>query len=289
VIVRDSTKRGPVAPNAQLFPYPSYGQSQVAESIGNSHYDGVTLTARRATRRRLAFQASYTFGKSLDYNSSFFGSGNQTGEPGAPIDARNLRLEHGPSAFDVRHRFTASFTFDLPARLKLSGIATLQTGSPFTIVTGGQDTSGFNQSTPGTSPDGGNRPNLVRAAPLPQNNRNPDTAFDPSWFAPNLAGQDGTSGRNQYYGPGLQNYNLSIARTFAMPGRWREQARLEARGDFFNLLNHTNFASPVADLSNANFGRITQTLGSAVVTSAGTSSGPTGGPRIVQVSLRFQF
>lgn len=289
VIVRDATKRGPVAPNVQLFPYPNYGQSQVAESIGNSHYDGVTLTARRATRHRLAFQGSYTFGKSLDYNSSFFGSGNQTGEPGAPIDARNLRLEHGPSAFDVRHRFAAFFTLDLPWRWKLAGIATLQTGSPFTIVTGGQDTSGFNQSTPGTSPDGGNRPNLVRAAPLPQDNRNPDAAFDPSWFAPNLAGQDGTSGRNQYYGPGLQNYNLSIARTFGMPRRWREQARLEARGDFFNLLNHTNFANPVADLSNANFGRITQTLGSAVVTSAGTSSGPTGGPRIVQVSLRFQF
>jgi hypothetical protein len=74
-----------------------------------------------------------------------------------------------------------------------------------------------------------------------------------------------------------------------MPRRWREQARLEARGDFFNLLNHTNFANPVADLSNANVGHITQTLGSAVATSAGTSSGPTGGPRIVQVSLRLQF
>ena len=48
----------------------------------------------------------------------------------------------------------------------ISGIATLQSGSPFTVVTGGQDTSGFNQSTAGNSPNGGNRPNLVlRVAP----------------------------------------------------------------------------------------------------------------------------
>jgi hypothetical protein len=285
-----------------VFPFPTFGQVQLAKSIGNSHYDGGTLTVDRRMSRAAAFHASYTFSKSLDYNSSYFGSGNQTGETGAPIDARNLRLEHGPSAFDVRHRFTAFFVVDVPAPWRevraarailggwsISGIATLQSGSPFTIVTGGQDTSGFNQSTAGNSPNGGNRPNLVVAAPLPQNNRNPDAAFEPSWFTPNLAGQDGTSGRNQYYGPGLQNYNLSLARSVALPGRLREQGRIQARADFFNLFNHTNFANPVADLSNAAFGRITQTLGSAVATSAGTSGGATGGPRVLQVSLRLEF
>ena len=171
---------------------------------------------------------------------------------------------------------------------KVSGTVTLQTGTPFTVVTGGPDTSGFNQSSPGTNPDGGNRPNLLRQGPLPQNNRNPDSAFEPSWFGPNLAGQNGTSGRNQYYGPGLQNYNLSVARKLPLPA-WRDRGRVEARGEFFNLFNHTNFATPVADLSNANFGRITQTLGSAAGTSAGTTSGVTGGPRIIQVSLRLEF
>jgi hypothetical protein len=301
VIVRDPARRGPVAPNEQLFAYPHFGQSQIASSIGNSHYDGVTLSARRPVRGNVSFQASYTLGKSLDYNSSYFGSGNQTGEPGAPVDARNLRLEHGPSAFDIRQRLTAFFVIDVPVPLphnrvsravlggwRASGIATLQTGSPFTVVTGGQDTSGFNQSTPGTSPDGGNRPNLLKEGRLPQNNRNPDGAFDPSWFGPNAAGRNGTSGRNQYYGPGLQNYNFSAARSFSLPVR-REGSRLEARADFFNLFNHTNFANPVADLSNANFGRITQTLGSAAGTSTNTASGASGGPRVIQISLRIEF
>jgi hypothetical protein len=71
-----------------------------------------------------------------------------------------------------------------------------------------------------------------------------------------------------------------------LPG---ERMTLEFRADFFNLLNHTNFANPIADMSNANFGKITQTLGTAVATSVGTSGGPTGGPRLIQLSLRLQF
>ena len=153
----------------------------------------------------------------------------------------------------------------------------------------GQDTSGFNQSTPGNSPNGGNRPNLVKNARLLQDNGNPDNAFDASWFTATLAGQDGTSGRNQYYGPGMRNYNVSLMRSVPLPVRRPETVRLQVRADAFNLFNHTNFANPVADLTNAAFGRITQTLGSAAGTSAATSGGITGGPRILQVAMRIEF
>jgi hypothetical protein len=299
VIVRDPTKRGPVAPNEQIFPYNQWGQVQLAESIGNSNYNGVIATAKVRVSRSI-LQASYTAGKSLDYNSSYFGSGMLPGETGAPIDSRNLRIEHGPSAFDVRQRLVLLGTIDLPAPpwrtgiaraalpgWQLSGNVTLQTGMPFTVVNSGPDTSGFNQAISGISPQGENRPNLVKAGPLPQNNGNPDAAFDPSWFSANTAGEDGTSGRNQYYGPGLANVDFSVARSFHIfPGEGRQ---LEFRSDFFNLFNHTNFANPVADMNNANFGKITETLGSAVATSVGTSGGATGGPRIVQFSLRLRF
>jgi hypothetical protein len=156
------------------------------------------------------------------------------------------------------------------------------------VVLGGPDTSGFNQTTAGNSPNGGNRPDVVKAGPPPMNNRAPDAAFDTSWFAPNTAGRDGTSGRNAYRGPGLQNFDLSAAKSFALAGKDRG-ASLQLRADFFNLLNRTNFANPIADLNNINFGRITQTAGSAAGTSTGTSGGAVGGPRIVQVALRLQF
>ena len=85
------------------------GQIQIARSLGNSSHNGMVISVRRPLHRGALFQASYTLGKSLDYNSSYFGSGNLPGEPGAPVDARNLRLEHGPSAFDIRQRFVAFF------------------------------------------------------------------------------------------------------------------------------------------------------------------------------------
>ena len=246
VIVRSTVVRGPQAPNEQIFPYSQFGQSQIAKSIGSSNYNGLVLVARQRGTRWLHMQVSYTLGKSLDYNSSYFGSGNLTGEPGAPIDGRNLKLEHGPSAFDIRNRFVGLFTLDVPAGpghrafgwnnavsrqifggWRLAGVVTVQTGNPFTVVSSGPDASGFNQQTAGTSPDGGNRPNVVKAGPLPQDNRAPDAAFDTSWFATNLAGQDGTSGRNAYYGPGLSNVNLSAHKSFRLataPGRRRATA-----------------------------------------------------------------
>jgi len=293
VIVGNSTVRGPLAPNQQFFPYNHFGQSQIAKSIGNSNYNALVVTARRQYSRGFLWQASYSLGKSLDYNSSYYGSGMSTGEPGAPIDARNLAIEHGPSAFDVRRRFVGLFALDVPAGplprvvagWRVAGIVILQSGSPFTVGYGGPDTSGFNQQTQGISPDGGNRPNLVKPGPLPQNNRNPDVAFDTSWFAPNLAGQDGTSGRNAYRGPALSNTNFSVSKSFPLG----DAVRLQFRTDFFNLFNHSNFANPIADLNNANFGHITQTLGSAVSTSVATSGGATGGPRVIQLALRLQF
>jgi hypothetical protein len=285
VIVRDPSRRGPVAPNEQIFPYNHFGLAQIAKSIGNSNYNGLALTARHRGRRS-TLEVSYTLGKSLDYNSSYFGSGNLTGETGAPVDARNLRLDHGASAFDVRHRFVALFTANSPLGFRISGIATVQSGNPFTVVVGGPDTSGFNQVAAGNSPNGGNRPDLMKTGPVPQNNDAPDAAIDTSWFAPNLAGRDGMSGRNAYYGPGLVNFNLAVTKEFPLV---RERTSLQLRAEFFNLLNHTNFAAPIADLNNANFGRITQTLGSAVATSVGTSGAPTGGPRIIQLSVRLRF
>ncbi len=304
VIVRDPSRRGPVAPNEQVFPYPSFGNSQVAKSIGNSNYNGLVLRGNYRSSRGVLVEGHYTFGKSLDYNSSYFGSNNPPGETGAPADARNLRLEHGPSAFDIRHRFNLVYLIDLPVGpghkllgwnngfsrwtfggWQISGVTTIQSGYPFTVVMGGQDTSGFNQSNAGNNPSGGNRPDLAKLGPLPQNNRNPDAAFDTTWFVTALAGRTGTSGRNQYYGPGLHNHDLAIAKNFPLG----EEAHFQFRADFFNLFNQVNFANPISDLNNANFGKITQTLGSAVSNSIGTSGGVVGGPRLIQFSLRVQF
>jgi len=296
VIVNDPTKRGNQAPNQQIFQYPLFGSIGTGKDIGNSNYNGVVLTTRYQGRHGIYFEGSYTLGKSLDYGSSFFGS---TGERAGLDDANNLSAERGPSSFDIRHRAVFVYVIELPVgpghRLlgwnngvnrqvfggwEISGITTLQTGTPFTVFNSSQDFSGFNQFN--------DRPDVIGTGPLHQDNRNPDAAFDKTYFSSTPpTGRVGTSGRNHYYGPGLSNYNFAASKKFPLG---TEKVHLQFRTDFFNLFNHTNFANPVSNQSSGNFGKITATVGSATATAVGTTAGVVGGgPRVIQAALRVEF
>jgi hypothetical protein len=297
VIVRDPTKHGNQAPNEQIFPYSSFASLGTGKDIANSNYNGMVLTAKYQGRHGIFFQGSYTLGKSLDYQSAFFGS---SGERTGPADVTNLRLEHGPSSFDIRNRAVFVYVVDLPVgpghRLlgwnngfnkqlfggwQISGITTIQGGAPFTVYYSGIDFSGFNQFN--------DRPDVLGSGPLTQSNRNVDNAFDKTYFsATPPTGRVGTSGRNQYYGPGLANYNFSTGKNFVLAGDNRVLLRFQA--DFFNLFNHTNFANPVSNESSSSFGKITATVGSATATAVGTTAGTVGGgPRVIQLAMRLTF
>ncbi|MBZ5617519.1 MAG: TonB-dependent receptor [Acidobacteriia bacterium] len=309
VIVMDATKRGLLAPNEQIFPYNHFAGVSTGKSIGNSNYNGLIATAKYQGRQGIFLQGSYTLGKSIDDRSATQTTGQ--GEPNLPADSYNLRLERGPSGFDIRHRAVFVYVIELPVGpghrvlgwnngwnrqilggWQISGNTTSQTGAPFTVTTGAPDYSGFN-SGGGAVNAGGNsdRPDVTRQGPLPQNNRNPDAAFDVNYFSRALlAGRVGTSGRNQYYGPGVQNYDFAAAKNFPLWAKLGEQVRLQFRADFFNLFNHTNFANPVRMMSDANFGKIIQTAATAIQAGTlSTTAGPMGGPRLIQLSLRLQF
>src|SRR5438309_70520 len=296
VTVNDPTRRGNQTPNVQTYPYPFFGSVGTGEDIGNSDYNGAVVTARYQGRHGIFFEGSYTYGKSLDDGSSYFGS---TGERAGLADSNNLAAERGPSSFDIRHRAVLTYVIDLPVgpghRLlgwhtginrqvfgdwQISGVTSLQSGTPFTVFNSSQDFSGFNQFN--------DRPDVVGTGPLHQDNSNPDAAFDKTYFsATPPTGRVGTSGRNQYYGPGLQNWNFAVAKVFPLG---TERVRLRFRADFFNLFNHTNFANPVANQSSGNFSKITATVGSAVATAVGTTAGVVGGgPRVIQGALRVEF
>jgi hypothetical protein len=307
VTVNNPTVRGNLSPNIQHFPNPLFGNIGTGADIGNSNYNSGVVTARYQGRHGIYFEGSYTVGKSIDDGSSFFGS---SGERAGLDDRNNLAADRGPSSFDIRHRAVFVFVYDLPigpghrflgwsnginrqvfGGWQISGNTTIQSGTPFTVFNGSNDFSGFNQFN--------DRPDVVGTGPLHQNNTNPDVAFDTTYFgcstppcnvigkgAPPV-GRQGTSGRNQYYGPGLQNWNFSTAKLFPL-GTERLHLRFEA--DFFNLFNHTNFSNPVGSESSVNFGKITSTLGSGTATAVGTTAGVVGGgPRIIQGSLRLIF
>ena len=299
VTVNDPTKRGNQSPNFQVFPNPFFGSIGTGVGIGNSNYNGAVTTARYQGRHGIYFEGSYTFGKSIDNGSSYFGS---TGERAGLADGTNLAAERGPSSFDIRHRAVFTFVVDLPVGpghrvmgwnnganrqvfggWQISGITSIQSGTPFTVFNSSADFSGFNQFN--------DRPNVVGTGALHQDNSNPDAAFDKTYFS-NLTvtpnpGRLGNSGRNQYYGPGLQNWNFAVAKVFPLG---TERVHLRFRVDFFNLFNHTNFANPVSNQSSGNFGKITATVGSATATAVGTTAGVVGGgPRVIQGALRVEF
>jgi hypothetical protein len=122
------------------------------------------------------------------------------------------------------------------------------------------------------------------------NFENPDLVFDRSYFSTTPpTGRIGTSGRNQYYGPGLANYDFSLQKNFQILASERSP-KVQFRADFFNIFNHTNFANPINNQSSANFTKITATVASAVATAVGTTAGAVGGgPRVIQFSLRLSF
>ena len=297
VIVRDPIKRGNQTPNEQVFPYTHYGS--FADSYGkaavNSNYSGVVAIIKYRGPRGISAQGSYTWSHSLDYSSAFFGS---TGDAGYPSNGNNLKAEYGNSAFDMRHRFVGYYSVPLPigpgglfltsSKLisreafegwNISGITEFQSGLPFTVYLGSADYSGFNQFA--------DRPN-TGVGRLGQNNKNPDAAFDngkrgaPTYFTTIGAGQIGTERRDQHFGPGLINFDLSASKDFPI---LTERVKLQFRADLFNVFNHTNFANPVAIYTSASFGQITSTVGSASSGSGGTI----GGARLAQFALRLNF
>jgi hypothetical protein len=307
VTVVNPAVRGNQAPNIQNFPYPTFLAVSYGQDIGTSHYNGGILTANYRAKG-FFIQSSFTVSKSIDDVSAFFGS---SGEASVPADSRNIGLERGPSSFDTRLRFVTLINYDLPMgpghrfmggnnlldRQVFGGwnvafVSSAQSGQPFSIYNNSADFSGFNQLV--------DRPNIIGAGSLATDYSNPDLAFDVTRFgctrnaaltascaaAPPPTGTVGTSGRNQYYGPHLFNTDLTIQKTFAV---WGERTKLSFRSEFFNIFNHTNFSNPQRNESSSSFGKITQTVGTALATSVGTTAGAVGGPRQVQLALRLSF
>ena len=305
VTVNDPTVIGNKTPNVQVYPYPTFGSIGTGLSAGNSNYNGGVFVLKYV-HKGYFIQSSYTIAKSIDTNSAYFGS---SGESSSGADPRHLNFERGPSSFDTRQRFVTVYNAEIPIgpghRLMgsnnivnreifggwtASGITSLQSGQPFTVANTSNDFSGFNQFA--------DRPDLLGAGALKTDYKNPDTAIDISRFGCSRSatgaltcvnpptGRVGTSGRNQYYGPGLANFDFTAQKSFRL---WNESSKLSFRAEFFNLFNHTNFSNPIRNMGSASFGRITQTVGSATATSVGTTAGAVGGARQIQMALRLSF
>src|SRR5207245_6234282 len=133
-----------------------------------------------------------------------------------PQDSRNFRAERALSSFDMRHRFTAAWVYNLPGRawwlrnFGLRAILAAQTGQPFTPILRADNSNTGN--TGGIF--GSDRPDLLRNPALA--NRSPEHWFDTSAFAIAAPYHFGNAGRNIVRGPGLATFDVALGRRFRL-------------------------------------------------------------------------
>jgi len=277
------------------------------ESSGNSIYNSLQATLKKDISHGFQFLAAYTFSKSIDDAGDSLGAAI-AGTFGLPItgqvvynDQNNVAAQRGVSDFDRTQRLVISGTWNVPGPKRatsatfrklrdgwsISGIATLQSGLPFSIM----DSAAGTLFGPATLYTTGN---LAPGATLRDASRGGSVssrvneffntkAFVPAPFIPDGGLIDGTYpvsgggtvfgslGRNILRGPDQQDFDIAVIKTTPLTDR----VKLIFRWEIFNLLNRPNFANPSNDVSTPSTFGVINSL--------------TVNPRIMQYALKVQF
>lgn len=284
-------------PNAARL-NPNFGPIFFLRTDGRSNYNALIAELTNSTWRRigLQFTARYRYAKALDNVSSFLGSGLSAFTTNAltPFDPRN---DYGPSDFDVRHRFSGSFNWEVPfdrigdrffggagsavARQvfggwQLTGIISANSGQPFTVfncagaataetpcprlaLTGSVNRDGLDDARPDSAVP--NRFIFIDPAQTTGGTVTPGDGFG--------AVAPGTTGRNFFRGPNFWNVDLGVSKRFQLT----EKYTLQFRGEFFHAFNHANLFVP----SNVDIG------------STGFVPAFRDGRRHIQLGVKFVF
>jgi hypothetical protein len=257
-------------------PYPNYGPFAAIENRANSTYNSVQLKVEKHYSHGLYALSSFTFSKAINDQPEICCT-----EP-YPQNSWNIPADKGPADFNQALRWVLSYDYELPFgkghRLlgnnqvldlvaggwHFDGIYTLASGFPFSPQ------MGYDPSNTGSQ--GLVRTNRIANGNLPRGQRSPNLWFDLNAFPLPAPYTFGDAGRNILKGPGVNNLDGSLRKIFPI----REAQNVEFRAEFFNLLNHPNFAQPDP--------YITDGPGAAgVITSTALAN------REVQLGLRYRF
>jgi outer membrane receptor protein involved in Fe transport len=240
-------------------------------NIGESNYNGLQTTLTHRLSHGLSFIAAYTYSHALDK-----GSLNRWGL--LPQNSMRPDLEYASGDFDIRHRFTLTTTYAIPGGKsplqllegwQINSIVTLQGGQPWAVNDTANDFSGSGDfadrwdffGNPADFKSGGPNPLpyfaansnsacAAKAQALDGGAPNGPTttslmtagcyAVGSSIMIPPAAGTFGTMGRNIFRDTGFRNWDLSVFKIW----KFRERFSAQLRVEFFNVLNHPNFANP---------------------------------------------
>ncbi len=288
-----------VNPATGIAPNPNFaaGALDIIETDAISNYNAFQANLSQRLFHGLQMTVSYTWAHSLDDISNNTGTSVNSSFTGS--NPYNFRAEYASSDFDVRQNVVVAFSYQLwqsSAHLKnvaarvfggwsLEGIFTAQTGVPFSPLLG-QDNAGNGDQFAANN----QRPNIVSGQPFYITSTAPPYQIaNAAAFSVPAPGAYGNAGRNILRAPGLNQLDLSFLKNI----RVTERIALQFRSEFFNILNHTNFATPAASGNNlltagSSFG-ISQETANA---SSGGLLSPlfnSGGPRSIQFALKLLF
>jgi len=265
---------------------PNAGQISGTMWNSDSIFHALEVQVTRQLSKRLQGGVSYTWGKIIDAGSA---SANldtyANSSPRLWFDERNGR---GLADFDIRQNLSVDYIWEIPS-LKAgpevlewafndwqwSGILHIASGEPFTPTITGDPL--------GMKGDQFDRPDVLTGPRCRGSLVNPGNPLDyikTQCFAfPNPSTRFGDAGRNILIGPGILNLDTSLVRNIGGLKNFQAQFRVE----FFNVLNHTNFASPVVTTNNTSlFG-----ANGAPVSSAGVLTSTTTASRQIQFGLKL--
>jgi hypothetical protein len=296
------------APPNPACPLGNFSGPGQVNSAGNSNYNGLWATVNKHFSHGLQFQGSYTYSKSLDYNSL------STGESLFLQNAYNPRGDYGLSEFDVRNRLVLSGFYELPfqANRLVSGwqfgiTQQAQTGSPLTPTLAIGPGPGISltvrpdrlQAVSGTGSPSQYFSDAVLCEPfngtpsggapaIPACATTPGAAFAvPCTFSsvPTTPGgktyplvpgtcHPGSMGRDSIIGPGFVNTDFSVTKNTKITERFN----LQFRSEMFDVFNHPNFGNPVLTATSKSFG---------VIQSTRFPTGDFGSSRQIQFGLKL--
>jgi hypothetical protein len=258
-IPASSSLGGPTIAVQQLLrPFPRFTTVALfRDNVGNSNYNALQAKLEKRFSRGLTFTFAYTLSKLIDDASSVFSQSIFTGPVAnnGVADAGNRHLEKDLSNGDIPRVFSAGWVYELPRGWRIAGMVRAQSGDMVTV----SQATNFNANLG----FGVQRPNRV-ADPNEFAGRSAAEWFRTGAFTQAPQFTVGNSSRNPVRGPGLQNADLMVAKTF----RW-----VELRAETFNVSNTPPLSDPNGSFGSAGFGSITSA----------------GNPRVFEFAARLKF
>ena len=268
-------------------PYKTSNTILLFGDVGRTNYNSLQIKAETNTPKHGLYALfAYTYSRTYD-NGLSDGLGSELSAPYFPLPNWD-QLDWGLSQINLDHSFIGSVIYDLPfghgkqigsgwnsatnamlGNFQVTLIERVSSGFPVPLIYSNNESGAFFQN--GGNSNNFNRPDQVAGCDPSKADHGKLEYINTACFVAPAAGQLGNASRVPASGPDFVNTDFSVIKRFALP---REGMGLDFRAEFFNLFNHAQFGSPVADLNAVGFGSVNSTVNN---------------PRLVQLALKLSF